>query len=73
MNITEIMRIIHEEGVENEIFELLTQWMISDRFENMKKAKESKAKLRVIHKIATQNKDTKNAMLGIINLSEEEE
>lgn len=71
MNITEIMRAIHEEGVENEIFELLTQWMITDRFENMKKANERKATLRIIHKIATQNENAKDAILGIINLSEE--
>lgn len=72
MNVPEIMKAIHEKGVENEIFELLTQWMIEDRFENMKRARESEATLRAIHKIATQNKNAENAILGITCLSAEE-
>ena len=73
MNVPEIMNIIHEEGVENEIFELLTQWMIEERFENMKRANESKAKIRAINKIATQNKNAKHAIDGIISLSGSED
>ncbi len=73
MTITEIMNIIHQQNVENEVFELLTQWMIEDRFNKMKRISESKATLRAIHKIATQNKNTKQAINGIISLSESED
>ena len=72
MTITEIINIIHQQGVENEVFELLTQWMIEDRYNKMKKLGESKATIRAINKIATQNKNTKQAIDGIINLSEGE-
>lgn len=73
MTITEIINIIHQQGVENEVFELLTQWMIEDRYNKMKKLGESKATIRAINKIATQNKNTKQAIDGIINLSGSEE
>ena len=69
MTITEILNIIHQQGVENEVFELLTQWMIEDRYNKMKKIGESKANIRAINKIATQNKNAKQAIEGIINLS----
>lgn len=69
MTITEIINIIHQQGVENEVFELLTQWMIEDRYNKMKKLGESEATIRAINKIATQNKNTKQAIDGIINLS----
>ena len=72
MTIEEIINIIHQKGVENEIFELLTQWMIEDRYSKMKKLGESKATIRVINKIATQNKNAKQAIDGIISLSESE-
>ena len=68
----EIINIIHKQGVENVIFELLTQWMIEDRYEKMKKLGESKATIRAIHKIATQNKNVEQAIDGIISLSESE-
>ena len=72
MTITEILNIIHQQGVENEVFELLTQWMIEDRYNKMKKIGESEATIRAIHKIATQNKNAKQAIDGIIRLSGEE-
>ena len=72
MTITEILNIIHQQGVENEVFELLTQWMIEDRYNKMKKIGESEATIRAIHKIATQNKNAKQAIDGIISLSGDE-
>lgn len=72
MTLPEILSIIHEKGVENEVFELLTQWMIEDRYNKMKKVEESAATIRAINKIATQNKNVKQAINGIICLSESE-
>lgn len=69
MTVKEIMIKIHEQGVENEIFELLTQWMIEDRYTKMVKIEESKATIRAINKIATQNKNVTQAIDGIISLS----
>lgn len=69
MTVAEIINIIHEQGVENEVFELLTQWMIEDRYNKMKRIGESEATLRAINKIATQNKNLKQAIDGIISLS----
>lgn len=70
---TEIMNVIHDYGVENEVFELLTQWMIEDRYNKMKNLRENEALLRAINKIATQNTNMKQAIDGIISLSEREE
>ena len=70
MNVTEIINIIHEQGVENEVFELLTQWMIEDRRNKMARIGENEAIIRAINKIATQNKNAKQAIDGIISLSE---
>ncbi len=67
--ITEIINIIHQQGVENEVFELLTQWMIEDRYNKMKKLGEREATIRAINKIATQNKNANQAIDGIISLS----
>ena len=72
MTLPEILSIIHEQGIENEVFELLTQWMIEDRYNKMKKVEESAATIRAINKIATQNKNVKQAIDGIICLSESE-
>ena len=73
MTVTEIINIIHQQSVENEVFELLTQWMIEDRYNKMKKIGESEATIRAIHKIATQNKNLNQAINGIISLSESED
>lgn len=70
MTVAEIINIIHEQGIENEVFELLTQWMIEDRYNKMVKIEESEATIRAINKIATQNKNVKQAIDGIISLSE---
>lgn len=73
MTVAEIINIIHERGIENEVFELLTQWMIEDRYNKMKKIGESEATIRAIHRIATQNKNAKQAIDGIICLSGNED
>lgn len=70
MDVVDIINVIHEQGVENEVFELLTQWMIEDRYNKMVKIGESDATIRAINKIATQNKNLKQAIDGIICLSE---
>lgn len=72
MTVVDIINVIHEKGVENEVFELLTQWMIEDRYNKMRKIGESNATIRAINKIATQNKNLKEAIDGIISLSESE-
>jgi hypothetical protein len=69
MTVVEIMNTIHQKGVENEVFRLLTQWMIEDRYNKMEKIGESEATIRAIHRIATQNKNAKQAIDGIICLS----
>ena len=69
MTVAEIINIIHEQGIENEVFELLTQWMIEDRYNKMKRIGESEATIRAINKIATQNKNVRQAIDGIISLS----
>lgn len=72
MTITEIINIIHRQGIESEVFELLTQWIIEDRYNKIKELGESKATIKAINKIATQNKNIKQAIDGIISLSESE-
>ena len=68
--LAEIMNAIHEQGVENEVFELLTQWMIEDRYSKMKRLAEDDGVLCAINKIAKKSKDAKQAIVDIINLSE---
>lgn len=73
MTVAEILNIIHQQGVENEVFELLTQWMIEDRYNKMRRISENEATIRAINKIATQNKNVKRAIDGIISLSGSED
>lgn len=47
-------------------------WMINDRYNKMVKIGESEATIQAINKIATQNKNLKQAIDGIICLSEKE-
>lgn len=69
MDITEIMGVIHAEGVESEILELLTKWMIEDRRKKMESLSEDEAIIKAINKIATHNKNVSQVMDGIISLS----
>lgn len=73
MNVPEIINAIHKQGVENEVFELLTQWMIEDRYNKTMRIRENESTIRAINKIATQNKNSKQAIDGIISLSESED
>ena len=71
MTITEILEEIHKERVELEVCQSLQQWLLDDRAQWIDRAMDSEAIVRAIHKIATKTSDPKNALQGIINLSEE--
>ena len=73
MTITEILNIIHKERVELEIFEALSEWMIKDRSSWIDEAMEQQSVISAINKIAKENKNKKEAIEGIIALSEEDE
>ena len=68
MTITEILNIIHKERVELEIFEALSKWMINDRAEWISRAMDAESTIRCVSKIAKDNKSTKSAINGIINI-----
>ena len=68
MTITEILNIIHEENVELEIFEALSKWMINDRAEWTSRAMDAEVTIRCVGKIAKENKNTKNAIKGIVDI-----
>lgn len=69
MTVAKIVGIIHKQGVEDEVLKILTQWMIEDRYSMMIQIGNNKATIRAINKIATQNKNVKQAIDGIISLS----
>ena len=71
MTITEILEEIHKERVEIEVCQALQQWLLDDRAQWIDRAMDSEAIVRAIHKIATKTSDPKNALQGIINLSED--
>lgn len=73
MTITEVLNIIHKERIELEIFEALSEWMIKDRSSWIDKAMEQQSVISAINKIAKENKNKKEAIEGIIALSEEDE
>ena len=73
MTITEVLNIIHKERIELEIFEALSKWMIEDRATWIDKAMEQQSIISAISKIAKENKNKKEAIEGIIALSEEDE
>lgn len=73
MTITEILNTIHEERVELEIFEALSEWMIKDRAAWIDEAMEQKAIVRAIGKIANENPNKNEAIDGIKNLCSDEE
>ena len=68
MTITEILNIIHKERVELVIFEALSKWMINDRAEWTSRAMDAEATIRCVGKMAKENKNTKNAIKGIIDI-----
>lgn len=73
MTIAEILNVIHEERVEVEILQALSEWMIKDRSAWIVKAMEQKATVRAIGKIANENKNKNEAIEGIKNLCSEEQ
>lgn len=72
MTVTEILEIIHRERVELEVCQALQQWLLNDRAQWIERAMDSEATVRAIHKIATETKNPKDALKGILSLSEEE-
>ena len=72
MTITEILEEIHKERVELEVCQALQQWLLNDRAQWIDRAMDSEATVRAIHKIATETKNPKDALQGIINISDEE-
>lgn len=68
MTITEILNIIHEENVELEVFKALSKWMINDRAEWTSRAMDAEATIRVVGKMAKENKNAKNAIKGIVDI-----
>ena len=72
MTISEILREIHNERVELEVCQELQKWLLSDREMWISRAMDSEATVRAIHKMATETDSPKNALRGIINISEEE-
>lgn len=68
MTITEILNIIHEERVELEVFEELSEWMIKDRAEWTSRAMDTEATIRAVGKIAKGNGNSKSAIRGIISI-----
>ena len=72
MTITEIIEEIHKERVELEVCQALQQWMLNDRAQWIDRAMDSEATVRAIHKIATESSNPKNALQGILSLSENE-
>lgn len=73
MTITEILNTIHNERVELEIFQALSEWMVADRASWIEEAMEQKATIRAIGKIAEKNPNKNDAIKGIINLCEVED
>lgn len=71
MTITEILEEIHKERVELEVCQALQQWLLNDRAQWIDRAMDSEATVRAIHKIATETNNSKNALQGIVSLSED--
>lgn len=72
MTITEILEEVHKERVELEVCQALQQWLLNDRVQWIDRAMDSEATVRAINKIATESSNPKNALQGILSLSEEE-
>ena len=73
MTTIEILNMIHKEGVELDIFEALSEWMIKDRTAWIVKAMNQKAIVRAVGKIANENPNKNEAIEGIKNLCSEDE
>ena len=69
MTVSDILNEIHNENVEVEVYRALSEWMIFDRQQNIAKLARCKSTIRAISKIANNNPNKKEALDGIINLS----
>jgi len=68
LTISEIINAIHEGGVEVEVFQALSEWIIKDREQRFNDALSQRAVIGAIRKIAEQNPNKKNAIDGIRKL-----
>ena len=72
MTLSEILNEIHNENVEVEVYKALSEWIMLDRQQTKVEVARGKSIIKAINKIATQNKNLKQAIDGIISLSEKE-
>lgn len=72
LTISEIMQSIHEGGVEVEVFQALSEWIIKDREQRFNDALSQRAVIGAIRKIAERNPNKKEAIEGIVNLCQTE-
>ncbi len=72
LTISEIINAIHEGGVEVEVFQALSEWIIKDREQRFNDALSQRAVIRAIRKIAERNPNKKEAIEGIVNLCQTE-
>lgn len=68
MTITEILTEIHKERVELEVCHELQRWLLDDRAEWIDRAMDAESTVRVIGKIAKENKNKSSAIKGIVNI-----
>lgn len=72
LTISEIINAIHEGGVEVEVFQALSEWIIKDREQRFNDVAKQRAIIKAIGKIAEQNPNKKNAIDGIRKLCGDE-
>ena len=72
MPVETILNIIHEEGVEVEVYKSLSEWLMMDRQKQIVKSIRYKATVRAISKIAEDNSNKKEAIEGIKSLCDKE-
>ena len=68
MTITEILTEIHKQRVELEVCQELQRWLLDDRAEWIDRAMDAESTVRVIGKIAKENKNKGSAIDGIVNI-----
>ena len=68
MTVSDILNEIHNENVEVEIYNALSEWMMLDRQRNIVELARYKSTIRAINRIANNNPNKKEALDGIINL-----
>ena len=68
MSITEILVEIHKQRVELEVCQELQRWLLDDRASWIDRAMNAESTVRVIGKIAKENKNKNSAIEGIISI-----